>query len=239
MDAEGPAGWTQAKRIAERLGCDPRTVWRWLKGERRPSARYRQALQELTRSGEEIFVGEVTRLGEAEGIPKPVEAVSDVIRRQHFADLTPPLPLRFLRDPSRVEWVSTNLSVNAPDVYRRILAQHSVAAFALTFRLNYWALAADLPGDVRWVLVLGQTTDQPCWPVMYRLVRYLGRWSRSDLGERLGRHANTIIRVELNQNEPSSDAKARVLEFYRGLITGQYKPGPGRRTRRAYGTGLL
>lgn len=184
-------------------------------------------------------MGEVTRLGEAGPIPKTVEAVSDVIRRQHFADLTPPLPLRFLRDPSRVEWVSTNLSVNAPDVYRRILAQHSVAAFALTFRLNYWALAADLPGDVRWVLVLGQTTDQPCWPVMYRLVRYLGRWSRSDLGERLGRHANTIIRVELNQNEPSSDAKARVLEFYRGLITGQYKPGPGRRTRRAYGTGLL
>ncbi len=239
MDAEGPTGWTQAKRIAERLGCDPRTVWRWLKGERRPSARYRQALAELTRPGEEIFVGEGIRQVESGETPGTVEAISELIRRHHFADLTPPMPLRFLRGPSQVEWVSTNLTVSAPEVYRPILAQHSVPAFGLTYRLNYWALAADLPGDVRWVLVLGQTTDQPCWPVMYRLVRYLGRWSRSDLGERLGRHANTVIRVELNQNEPSGEAKARVLELYRGLITGRYKPGPSGRTRRAYGTGLL
>ncbi len=238
-DAPGQTGWARAKRIAERLGCDPRTVWRWLKGERRPSARYRRALDELARAGEEVFVEEGVRQVEPGTTPRVIQTISDLIRQHHFADLTPPLPLRFMRDPSRVEWVSTNLTVNGPDTFRRILVEHSVSAFALTHRLNHWALAADLPEDARWVLVLGHTTDQPCWPVMYRLVRYLGRWSRTDLGRQLGRHANTIIRVELNQNEPSAEAKARILDLYKGLIAGHYRPGAVGRARRAYGTGLV
>jgi transcriptional regulator with XRE-family HTH domain len=237
--ASGQTGWARAKQIAERLGCDPRTVWRWLKGERRPSARYRRALAELTSFGEEALIEEGVRQVEASTTTKVIEAITEAIRRQHFADLTPPLPLRFMREPSRVEWVSTNLTANAPEVYRHLLAEHSVAAFGLVHRLNHWALAADLPEDARWVLVLGHTTDQPCWPVMYRLVRYLGRWSRADLGRQLGRHANTIIRVELNQNEPSADARGRLLDLYRGLVTGHYRPGPAGRARRAYGTGLL